>query len=87
MKDLQHDFPNMREGGVNGRLELFRKFIRFDVVTRALAHHINHGANAHDDDDDLDGFTTTCLCLPRPEQGWQPLIHICICICMIVPIG
>ena len=23
MKDLQHDFPNMREGGVNGRLELF----------------------------------------------------------------
>ena len=24
----QHDFPKMR-GGVNGRLELFRKFIRF----------------------------------------------------------
>ena len=27
-KNPQHDFPKMR-GGVNGRLELFRKFIRF----------------------------------------------------------
>ena len=27
-KKLQHNFPKMR-GGVKGRLELFRKFIRF----------------------------------------------------------
>ena len=27
-KNLQHNFPKMR-GGVKGRLELFRKFIRF----------------------------------------------------------
>ena len=27
-KNLQHDFPKTR-GEVNGRLELFRKFIRF----------------------------------------------------------
>ena len=25
----QHDFPKMRGGGGKGRLELFRKFIRF----------------------------------------------------------
>ena len=28
LKNLQHNFPKMR-GGVQGRLELFRKFIRF----------------------------------------------------------
>ena len=28
-KNLQHNFPKMRGGGVEGRLELFRKFIRF----------------------------------------------------------
>ena len=28
LKNLQHNFPKMR-GGVKGRLELFRKFIRF----------------------------------------------------------
>ena len=29
-KNLQHNFPKMRGGvGVKGRLELFRKFIRF----------------------------------------------------------
>ena len=28
-KNPQHDFPKMRGGGANGRLELFRKFIRF----------------------------------------------------------
>ena len=28
LKSLQHNFPKMR-GGVQGRLELFRKFIRF----------------------------------------------------------
>ena len=28
-KNLQYDFPKMRGGGVKGRLELFRKFIRF----------------------------------------------------------
>ena len=28
-ENLQHDFLKMRGGGVNGCLELFRKFIRF----------------------------------------------------------
>ena len=28
-KNPQHDFPKMRGGGATGRLELFRKFIRF----------------------------------------------------------
>ena len=28
-KKAQHDFPEMRGGGVKGRLELFQKFIRF----------------------------------------------------------
>ena len=28
-KKLQHNFPKMRGGGIKGRLELFRKFIRF----------------------------------------------------------
>ena len=31
LKNLQHNFPKMR-GGVQGRLELFRKFIRFGWV-------------------------------------------------------
>ena len=33
IKDLQHDFLKMR-GGVKGHWELFRKFIRFGIVTR-----------------------------------------------------
>ena len=33
----QHDFPKMRGGGVKGRLELFRSFIRFGVPIRPLA--------------------------------------------------
>ena len=32
LKNLQHNFPKMRRGGVKGRLELFRKFIRFGAV-------------------------------------------------------
>ena len=28
-KNLQHNFPKNEGGGINGRLELFRKFIRF----------------------------------------------------------
>ena len=36
-KKLQYNFPKMRGGGgVEGRLELFRKFIRFDVATLSL---------------------------------------------------
>ena len=31
-KKLQYDFPKMKGGGVKGRLELFRKFIRFGVA-------------------------------------------------------
>ena len=36
LKNLQHNFPKMRGGGggVKGRLELFRKFIRFGLATR-----------------------------------------------------
>ena len=37
MKNLQHDFPKMRGGGVKGRLELFRKFIRFGMGMLPLA--------------------------------------------------
>ena len=33
---MQYDFPKMWGGGVKGRLELFRKFIRFGTVTRPL---------------------------------------------------
>ena len=29
LKDLQHNFPKMRGGGVKGRLEFFQNFIRF----------------------------------------------------------
>ena len=37
-KKLQHNFPKMSgEGGVKGRLELFRKFIRFGRGMRPLA--------------------------------------------------
>ena len=38
-KKLQYDFPKMRGGGVKGRLELFRKFIRFGVARLPLLHH------------------------------------------------
>ena len=37
MKNPQHDFPKMRGGGVKGRLELFRKFIRFGMGMLPLA--------------------------------------------------
>ena len=30
---MQYDFPKMKEGGVKGRLKLFRKFIRFGDAT------------------------------------------------------
>ena len=36
IKNSQYDFPKLR-GGVNGRLELFRKFIRFGRVNLPLA--------------------------------------------------
>ena len=36
LKNLQHNFPKMR-GGVKGRLELFRKFIRFGGAGHPLA--------------------------------------------------
>ena len=36
MKNPQHDFPKMRGGGGNGRLELFQKFIRFRRLTLPL---------------------------------------------------
>ena len=36
-KNLQHNFPKMSGGGVKGRLELFRKFIRFGRVKLPLA--------------------------------------------------
>ena len=42
-KDLQHNFPKMR-GGVEGRLEFFRKFIRFGSATLplvSLSHHFS----------------------------------------------
>ena len=32
-KELQHDFRKIKGGGVKGRLELFRKLIRFGTVT------------------------------------------------------
>ena len=32
-KKLQYNFPKMRGGGVQGRLEFFRKFIRFGSLT------------------------------------------------------
>ena len=35
-KKLQYDFPKMMGGGVKGRLELFRKFIRFGRVKLPL---------------------------------------------------
>ena len=35
-KNLQHNFPKMSGGGVKGRLELFRKFIRFGRGMRPL---------------------------------------------------
>ena len=35
-KKLQHNFPKMSGGGVKGRLELFRKFIRFGRGMRPL---------------------------------------------------
>ena len=36
-ENVQHNFPKMRgEGGVKGRLELFRKFIRFGRGMRPL---------------------------------------------------
>ena len=38
-KKLQHDFPKMR--GVKGRLELFRKFIRFGCVRHPLTQIVN----------------------------------------------
>ena len=34
-QNLQYNFPKMR-GGVKGRLEFFRKFIRFRSLTRPL---------------------------------------------------
>ena len=34
--DLQYNFQNMRGGGVEGRLEFFRKFIRFGTATLPL---------------------------------------------------
>ena len=38
-KNLQHNFPKMRRGrGVKGRLELFRKVIRFGDVRHSLAN-------------------------------------------------
>ena len=36
IKKLQHNFLKMRGGGVEGRLEFFRKFIRFGTLTRPL---------------------------------------------------
>ena len=36
-KNLQYDFPKMREEGVKGRLELFRKFFRFGECRLPLA--------------------------------------------------
>ena len=49
IKDLQHDFLKMR-GGVKGHWELFRKFIRFGIVTRPLGlvlpqFHLNIESN------------------------------------------
>ena len=38
-KKAQYDFPKMREGGVKGRLELFRKFIRFGRGRLPLLWH------------------------------------------------
>ena len=38
IKNTQHDFPKMR-GGVDGRLELFRKFIRFGRGRLPLLWH------------------------------------------------
>ena len=32
-KKLQYNFPKMRGGGVEGRLECFRKFIQFGSAT------------------------------------------------------
>ena len=40
-KILQHNFPKMR-GGVKGRLELFRKFIRFGCVRLPLREDVPH---------------------------------------------
>ena len=39
---MQYDFPKMR-GGVTGRLEFFRKYIRFGTVTRPLSIYIISG--------------------------------------------
>ena len=47
-RKAQHDFPKMR-GGVKGRLELFRKFIRFGGAICPLqrSYHKHHGCHAN----------------------------------------
>ena len=41
-KKLQHNFPKMSGGAVKGRLELFRKFIRFGRGRRPLIQAFLH---------------------------------------------
>ena len=38
-RNPQHDFPKVRGGGVKGRLELFRSFIRFGGPIRPYSTH------------------------------------------------
>ena len=61
-KNLQHDFPKMRGGGVNGRSELFRKFIRFGRDKLAC---VRAGR----------GGVTDCRCCTSPVIGsWYFLL-------------
>ena len=53
-KNLQHNIPKMRGGGVKGRLELFRKFIRFGrgkfplvlMISQSIISYIFHNCSS-----------------------------------------
>ena len=54
-KNLQHDSPNMRGGGVKGHLEFFRKFICFGDATSPLLNMMLRAQNS----------------IPGKKYGWK----------------